>query len=873
MVRHRVLLVLDDCGAGDAMRVGFCIRAVRDSLPDSHLTLVVGEDAAAAYRSSTVVDQLVVSSLYRHPSRGRLRKLVELVRIVRATGVSYDVVIVLWWGSTLLRLLARLAGSRTRVGYGSGHGWLLSSELGPYDFDGDEIAQNRRLLTSAGIADVAEPAPMIAISDQDHAAAGAALRQTGWDGIRPLVVLHPGSDWACQQWPADRWASLADGLAVDRTLYIVLTGSRSEEALVESIRQSMTGASASLAGKVTLPELGAVVRRAALVITVDSAVNVLARAEGTATVVLAGPSHPERLGGSGIPPLIVKKMTAEMERSINDCKRPRYPAGGCQDWTCPMAGLSEIAVDEALKAARLALSRGTGTLNMPSQVAAEAHPRSAAEVALPRSSGAGRLLRNIVFLAGGQLASWAFGLLWLIFVPRRLGPAPIGEFVIALAITALLGNVINQGAGTLLMREIARDHTRAPRLVGGTMVMRLACVIPAFIFMLAYIKLLHFGGEQSLIIFLATGVTVTATLSGAIQAAFTGLERMEYLAYGALVGNGLISLFGIAVVLMGGGIVALLLLDLALTVLLLGLNLYWSRRLFRIEWREGARQIRYIVRSGLSYWIGGLFFITYLWIDSVLLSALAPVTVIGWYGVPVQLFTAVLMVAGVLGTAWFPRLAAAHTTGAKELQSAGRPAVETAVVLSLPIAAGLALVSGPLIQVLYGQPFSGAAPVLAILGWTVVPTFFNMLAYQVLLAQGRVPAWIKVVAIATVLNIVANLILIPVFQARGNGAIGSAVSLLATEVFESAGAIVLLPWLVQVRLLSRLARTALATAGMGLAVLAVARFGLVAEIVTGLVVFAVLALVLRLPTRDEIAELRGLTDRLPARFRLSRAAA
>lgn len=352
--KSRVLLMLDDCGGGDAMRLAFCVRAVRQSLPDSHVTLVAGEEAAAVYRSSPLVDQLVVSHLYHRPRLRRWRKLLELARIAGATGIGYDLVIVFWWGSTFLRLLARIAGAGTRVGYGSGRGWLLSSDLGPYDYDGDEVAQHRRLLTAAGIADTGAAVPSIATSDEDQALAELALRQTGWDGFRPLIVLHPGSDWACQQWPVDRWAALADSLGAGRPSHIVLTGSAGEQPLVESIRKSMAGPSASLAGRVTLPQLGAVIRRASLVITVDSAMHVLARAEGCATVVVAGPSHPERLHGAGRPPVIVKKMDAELERRINECKRPRFPAGGCQDWTCPMAGLHEIAVSDVLSAAAIA---------------------------------------------------------------------------------------------------------------------------------------------------------------------------------------------------------------------------------------------------------------------------------------------------------------------------------------------------------------------------------------------------------------------------------------------------------------------------------------------------------------------------------------
>jgi O-antigen/teichoic acid export membrane protein len=471
-------------------------------------------------------------------------------------------------------------------------------------------------------------------------------------------------------------------------------------------------------------------------------------------------------------------------------------------------------------------------------------------------------------LGGGQLAAWLFGIAWTFVVPRRLGPAAIGEFVIAVSTAAVLGIIVNQGAAPLLTREIARDNSKAAELVGGTIVLRLAIAVPACIGMLIYIHIVGFSGERTFLIWLATGLVITASVSGAFQAAFNGMERMEYLAYASLTGTALASLLGIGLVLLGGRMAAVVILNLSLTVLVLALNVYWARGVFAVAWRGAVRVVPHVLRAGFSFWIGGLFFTAYLWTDSILLSVLVPARVVGWYGVPTQLFVSTLMVAGVLCTAWFPRLASAHADGAASLQRSARPAMEAAVVLSFPVAVGTALVSTPLVALLYGSGFAGAAPVLTILGLCVVPTFFNMMAYQILRAEGRQVSWIKAVAIATGLNVAANLVLIPYFQTQGNGAVGAALSLLGTEIFELAVALCLLPWLLGRALMGRAGRAAAATALMAVTVLAVARAGLIAEIAAGLVAFGIFALILRVPTSGELALFRGFCRRLGARLGL-----
>lgn len=472
-------------------------------------------------------------------------------------------------------------------------------------------------------------------------------------------------------------------------------------------------------------------------------------------------------------------------------------------------------------------------------------------------------------LSGGQLASWLFSIGWVFVVPRKLGPAAIGEYVVAISTAAVLGVFINQGAGPLLTRDVARDSSRAPALMAATIFIRIVAAVPAYAVMLAYIQLASFGLERGELIWIASAIVTTTAITGAFGAAFAGFERMEYIAYASLVGNSLVSILGVVLVLFGGRVVALMLLDLGLALLTLALNFHWSRRVFRIDWHAAVSAAPYVLRGGLSFWVGGIFFVAYLWIDSILLSLLVPSNVVGWYGVPTQLFSSVLTIASVLCTAWFPQFASAYMRGPQSLAGSARPAAEAVLVLSIPIAAGTVLVAGPLIAFVYGAGFSGAAPVLAILGVCVVPTYFNMVAYQVLQAQGRQMSWCWVVAAATFVNVGINLILIPRFQAGGNGAIGAALSLLATEILEAGAAVYLLPWLVSRRLGTRLARTLAATLVMAIAVFAVSSVGFLAELGVGLLVFAFAAMLLKVPTTNELAVLRVVGLRVRGRLGLA----
>ncbi len=109
-----------------------------------------------------------------------------------------------------------------------------------------------------------------------------------------FVILHPGSARAEKFWEIDRWARLIDHCVEERGLKVVLTGGSSamERAQLGAIKSATSSEVIDLAGKTDLLMLAAVVRKARLLVTVDSAPMHFAAAWETPQVVLFGPTNP-----------------------------------------------------------------------------------------------------------------------------------------------------------------------------------------------------------------------------------------------------------------------------------------------------------------------------------------------------------------------------------------------------------------------------------------------------------------------------------------------------------------------------------------------------------------------------------------------------
>jgi len=109
-----------------------------------------------------------------------------------------------------------------------------------------------------------------------------------------FVILHPGSARTEKFWEADRWAKLIDYCVQERQMKCVLTGGRSatERSQIATIKSASRSDVIDLSGKTGLLTLAALVRKARLLVTVDSAPMHFAAAWETPQVVLFGPTNP-----------------------------------------------------------------------------------------------------------------------------------------------------------------------------------------------------------------------------------------------------------------------------------------------------------------------------------------------------------------------------------------------------------------------------------------------------------------------------------------------------------------------------------------------------------------------------------------------------
>ncbi len=277
------LLLIQLKRIGDLILTTPAISALREKFPDASISLVVSAAVKELLPAITGIDKV-------YEVRGKTDDALDWIALSLG---KYDYCLD-FTRNDRSAFLTFLSGARKRIT--ADHPQLRTklrarsyNELvdAPVGFL-HTVDYHLALLKPLGIEN-ASRAIRLVLPDSNVREAEALLGST-----QEFVCFHPGSARAEKFWEPGRWAEAIDHCARETGLTCVLTGGRSpvEQAQIASIKNAAQSTPLDLSGKTSLLTLAALVRKARLLVTVDSAPMHFAAAWNTPQVVLFGPTNP-----------------------------------------------------------------------------------------------------------------------------------------------------------------------------------------------------------------------------------------------------------------------------------------------------------------------------------------------------------------------------------------------------------------------------------------------------------------------------------------------------------------------------------------------------------------------------------------------------
>jgi ADP-heptose:LPS heptosyltransferase len=312
----RILLIRPD-HLGDLVMTTPVLQALREALPQAHITMMVGPWSREVVARHPAIDQLLTCPFpgFRRAAQKPLAPYTLLLQMARQLQRGhYDLAINLrpdfWWGAALLYL----AGIPRRIGYDIAPGTPFLTHALPFPQPEHATVSNLRLI-SAGLqalddGPLEEPytperyPQQFTVTLEEQRWVEERLQSAGIAAETPIVVIHPGTGAAVKLWRTGAWTHCANWLTATSSpvpLQIILSGSPSERPMLEKIAQDIKPAPL-LITDMSVGQLAALLQRAKLVLGVDNGPLHLATAQNTPTVNIFGPTDKRIFGPWGVAP-------------------------------------------------------------------------------------------------------------------------------------------------------------------------------------------------------------------------------------------------------------------------------------------------------------------------------------------------------------------------------------------------------------------------------------------------------------------------------------------------------------------------------------------------------------------------------------------
>jgi O-antigen/teichoic acid export membrane protein len=389
-----------------------------------------------------------------------------------------------------------------------------------------------------------------------------------------------------------------------------------------------------------------------------------------------------------------------------------------------------------------------------------------------------RITANFLSLVSSQVISRVIQLVIFVYLARILGKSDFGIFSFGLAFAFLFVIISDFGLSTLIIREVSRDKKSAAKYMSNSLMIKLLLSVIAFVSAYFFLNIAGYSPQVKTIAYIMLGFTLLQSFTELHYAIFRAFERMHYDAFIKILRT--LILAGAIFYLIGNsyGLLESSLAFLATEVIVLIAAFFITYTKFiKISFEFDYEFSKNLLKKSSVFCLSLVFSSLYMYIDVVMLSKMRSTAEVGVYSAAANIAIALIFIVTMYGNTIYPVMSRFYITSKDSLKLVYEKSFKYMLILGLPIAAGIYILSNKIILFLYGEAYIESAIALSILSGYLFLKFLNPISGFTLMAINKQRSRLFGQGLAAFINIILNFILIPPY-----GFIGAAAATLITEI-------------------------------------------------------------------------------------------
>ena len=380
-----------------------------------------------------------------------------------------------------------------------------------------------------------------------------------------------------------------------------------------------------------------------------------------------------------------------------------------------------------------------------------------------------KYFKNTSWLFGEKILRMIVGLFVGVWVARYLGPEKFGLFSYAQSFVGLFTAFATLGLDGIVVRELVKDETRCDELIGTAFWLKLMGAF-GVLFILAFaVNFTSNDSYTNTLVFIIASATIFQSFN-VVDMYFQSKVMGKYVVFTNIISLLLSSILKVVLILYNAPLIAfawVILFD--SFVLACGFIYFYYKNhlLFKLKNLKFNRLTAIdLLRDSWPLMAGGMSFIVFSNIDNIMLHELLNNVAVGVYSAAYRLVTLWYFLPGLILSSFMPSLILSSQN--KKLFFDRIRYVSSFLIWFAAILAILYNLFGEdLIKLTYGVQYKETIGVMNILIFVNILIFFNSIWNYWMIIENKTKRTLVFHFITAFLNIILNLVLIPIYGTTG----------------------------------------------------------------------------------------------------------
>jgi O-antigen/teichoic acid export membrane protein len=385
------------------------------------------------------------------------------------------------------------------------------------------------------------------------------------------------------------------------------------------------------------------------------------------------------------------------------------------------------------------------------------------EAAEPSGTLAVRMAANTLVQAAGTAAASLVSFFTFVAITRGLGPEAFGDFTAATVFLFVPVVLADIGLSTAILREISADPERTERVMRASLPLRV--VVSALVVLVAIgVGLaLPFNDRTEAAILISSIGAFLQLMTHALLPVLQSRLKMHWAVGATLVGRLATLGLTLAVLAAGFGFDAVVVAQVLGIAVTFGLHLLAVALIVPLWPVIDVRFWRSMLAGAFLLGLAIALSQIYFRVDTILLALLKSAEEVGFYGAAYKFVELFGILVSAVSISMFPSLTRFLATGDPRAGPLVQKVFDLLLAVAVPLAVLLFAFAYDIIVLTAGEQFREAGEALRLLSPYVLFSFATGVFWPVLIASNRDRTLFALSVLVLLLNIVFNLVFIPVY--------------------------------------------------------------------------------------------------------------